>query len=92
MRRYAVALPLPRHDESATGARTARGDCPPARSQGGPVGGRAGDCDHHHMTMNRIRRALSGLVAEDRDGFKRVDASPVRPDDASWLATRRYSA
>ena len=50
------------------------------------------DCDHRHMTMNRIRRALSGLVAEDRDGFKRVDASPVRPDDAAWLATRRYGA
>ena len=29
------------------------------------------------MTMNRIRRALSGLVAEDRDGFKRVDAAPA---------------
>jgi hypothetical protein len=44
------------------------------------------------MTMNRLRRAISGLVAEDRDGFKRVDASPARPDDASWLAARRYSA
>ena len=50
------------------------------------------DCDHHHMTMNRIRRALSGLVAEDRSGFKRIDASPARPDDASWLAQRRYNA
>jgi hypothetical protein len=28
------------------------------------------------MTMNRIRRAFSGLVAEDRPGFKHVDASP----------------
>ena len=44
------------------------------------------------MTMNRIRRAFSGLVAEDRDGFKRVDASPVRADDATWLAARRYTA
>jgi hypothetical protein len=44
------------------------------------------------MNMNRLRRAFSGLVAEDRDGFKRVDASPVRPDDASWLASHRYSA
>jgi hypothetical protein len=44
------------------------------------------------MTLNRLRRALSGLVAEDRDGFKRIDASPARPDDASWLASRRYSA
>ena len=56
------------------------------------MGDRAPDCDHNRMTMNRIRRAFSGLVAEDRDGFKRVDASPVRPDDAAWLATRRYSA
>jgi hypothetical protein len=53
---------------------------------------RARDCDHHHMTLNRIRRALSGLVAEDRDGFKRIDASPARPDDGSWFAARRYSA
>ena len=44
------------------------------------------------MTMNRIRRALSGLVAEDRYGFKRVDVSPVRADDASWLTSRRYNA
>jgi hypothetical protein len=44
------------------------------------------------MTMNRIRRAFSGLVAEDRSGFKRIDASPARADDASWLAHRRYNA
>jgi hypothetical protein len=37
------------------------------------------------MTLTRIRRALSSLVAEDRPGFKRVDASPARADDASWL-------
>jgi hypothetical protein len=43
------------------------------------------------MNMNRLRRAFSGLVAEDRDGFKRVDASPARSDDASWLAARRYT-
>ena len=42
--------------------------------------------------MNRIRRAFSGLVAEDRPGFKRLDASPARADDASWLAQRRYNA
>jgi hypothetical protein len=29
------------------------------------------------MTLNRIRRAFSGLVAEDRDGFKHVDAAPA---------------
>jgi hypothetical protein len=43
------------------------------------------------MTMNRIRRALSGLVAEDRPGFKRVDASPARADDGSWLSPRPLS-
>jgi hypothetical protein len=44
------------------------------------------------MTMNRIRRAFSGLIAEDRPGFKRLDASPARSDDAAWLAHRRYNA
>lgn len=44
------------------------------------------------MTLNSIRRALSGLVAEDRTGFKRVDASPARADDASWLTHRRWNA
>ena len=44
------------------------------------------------MTMNRIRRAFSGFVAEDRPGFKRLYASPIRTDDASWLAPRRYNA
>jgi hypothetical protein len=41
------------------------------------------------MTMKNLRRALSGLVAEDRPGFKRVDASTARYDDGSWLAPRR---
>jgi hypothetical protein len=36
-------------------------------------------------TLRRLRRAVAGLVAEDRPGFKRVDASPVRYDDGSWL-------
>jgi hypothetical protein len=40
------------------------------------------------MTLTDIRRALSGLVAEDRPGFKRVDASPARADDGSWLTRR----
>jgi len=44
------------------------------------------------MTMNSLRRALSGLVAEDRPGFKRVDASPVLTDDASWLSRGRRPA
>jgi hypothetical protein len=29
------------------------------------------------MNMNRLRRAFSGLVAEDRAAFKHVDASPA---------------
>jgi hypothetical protein len=29
------------------------------------------------MTLHRIRRAFSGLVAEDRPEFKRVDAAPA---------------
>jgi hypothetical protein len=39
--------------------------------------------------LRRIRSALSGLVAEDRNGFKRIDASPARSDDGSWLEPRR---
>jgi hypothetical protein len=38
-------------------------------------------------TLRRLSRTFSGLVAEDRDGFKRVDASPARPDDGKWLKT-----
>jgi hypothetical protein len=36
-------------------------------------------------TLNRFRRAFSGLAAEDRPNFKRVDASPVAYDDGAWL-------
>jgi hypothetical protein len=36
-------------------------------------------------TLRKLRTALSDLAAEDRTGFKRVDSSPARPDDASWL-------
>jgi hypothetical protein len=39
--------------------------------------------------LNSVRRLLSDLVAEDRSGFKRVDASPAQYDDGSWL-TRRH--
>jgi hypothetical protein len=35
--------------------------------------------------LNTFRRLVSSLVAEDRPGFKRVDASPARYDDGSWL-------
>jgi hypothetical protein len=30
------------------------------------------------MTKNRLRRAFAGLIAEDRPGFKHVDASPAQ--------------
>jgi hypothetical protein len=39
--------------------------------------------------LPRIRRALSGLVADDRPDFKRIDASPARYDDGAWLTARR---
>ena len=38
--------------------------------------------------LHRLRRAVSGLVAEDRPGFKRLDASAARPDDGAWLKLR----
>jgi hypothetical protein len=40
------------------------------------------------MKLNRIRTTLAGLVAEDRAGFKRLDASPARYDDGAWLTRR----
>jgi hypothetical protein len=36
-------------------------------------------------TLRRIRLAASRLAPEDRPHFKRVDASPARYDDGSWL-------
>ena len=40
--------------------------------------------------LRRLGRTLSDLVAEDRDGFKRVDASSTPAyDDGSWLKARR---
>jgi hypothetical protein len=43
--------------------------------------------EHVPMTtkLNTFRRLVSSLVAEDRTGFKRVDASAARYDDGSWL-------
>ena len=38
--------------------------------------------------LNNVRRLLSGLVAEDRTGFKRIDASAARYDDGAWLTRR----
>ena len=40
-------------------------------------------------TMRRFRLAVAELVAEDRPGFKRIDASPAKYDDGSWLTPRR---
>jgi hypothetical protein len=39
--------------------------------------------------LRRLRSTLSSLVAEDRSGFKRIDASPAKYDDGSWLEPRR---
>ena len=38
--------------------------------------------------LRRVRDAITGLVAEDRPAFKRIDASPVVFDDGAWLASR----
>jgi hypothetical protein len=38
--------------------------------------------------LQSLRRVLSDLVAEDRAGFRRVDASPAQYDDGSWLTRR----
>ncbi len=35
--------------------------------------------------LSRLGRAVAELDAEDRPDFKRVDASPARPDDGAWL-------
>jgi hypothetical protein len=39
--------------------------------------------------LRRLRFTLSTLVAEDRSDFKRIDVSPARYDDGSWLEPRR---
>jgi hypothetical protein len=38
-----------------------------------------------HRSLRRLRRAVGDLAAEDRPAFKRIDASPARYDDGSWL-------
>jgi hypothetical protein len=38
--------------------------------------------------LRRVRRVVSELGAEDRPGFKRVDASPAVYDDGSWLTPK----
>jgi hypothetical protein len=39
--------------------------------------------------LRSLRHHVSQLVAEDRPGFKRIDVSPARYDDGSWLKPRR---
>ena len=38
-----------------------------------------------NRTLSRLRRTAGNLVPEGRPGFKRIDASPARYDDGSWL-------
>jgi hypothetical protein len=38
--------------------------------------------------LRRVRRVVSELGAEDRPGFKRVDASPAVYDDGAWLTPK----
>jgi hypothetical protein len=42
-------------------------------------------------TLQNVRHALAGLLAEDRPAFKRIDASRARYDDGSWLRPRPAS-
>jgi hypothetical protein len=48
-------------------------------------GARKVTMDAMTTTFRRFRFAVSGLVAEDRRDFKRLDASSVRYDDGAWL-------
>jgi len=36
-------------------------------------------------SLRRIASILSSLLAEDRPGFKRLDASPASYDSGAWL-------
>jgi hypothetical protein len=38
--------------------------------------------------LRRLRRAVASAPADTRQGFKRIDASPARYDDGSWLKPR----
>jgi hypothetical protein len=38
--------------------------------------------------LRTFRHAVAGLIAEDRPGFKRLDASRAQYDDGSWLRPR----
>jgi hypothetical protein len=56
-----------------------------ARCEHVPVATKARGRKPMFNSLRRFRREVSGLVAEDRPGFKRVDVSPVTYDDGSWL-------
>ena len=40
-------------------------------------------------SLRGVRRVLSGLAADTRPAFARVDASPARYDDGAWLRAGR---
>jgi hypothetical protein len=39
--------------------------------------------------IRSLRKHVSQLIAEDRPGFRRIDVSPAKYDDGSWLEPRR---
>jgi hypothetical protein len=41
------------------------------------------------QTVRRIYHAVADLAPEDRPAFKRIDASPAKPDDGAWLRQGR---
>src|SRR4051794_18637961 len=71
-------------------SRTCAVDQPPSRWQVGPVAATAARREHVPMTtkLHTFRRLVSGLVAEDRSGFKRLAAPAARYDAGSWLKNR----
>jgi hypothetical protein len=40
-------------------------------------------------SLRRIGRAAASIIADSRSEFHRIDASPARYDDGSWLSRRR---
>jgi hypothetical protein len=38
-----------------------------------------------NRSLRTLRRTIASLPADDRPAFKRIDASPARYDDGSWL-------
>jgi hypothetical protein len=44
-----------------------------------------GILNNMNRPLRTLRRTVASLPAEDRKGFKRIDASPALYDDGSWL-------